>query len=211
MKDVLEKIKEARENSKPRRFVQTWDLIINLKGIDLKKPENRFNFDVVLPSGRGKTTKVVIIADSMISEAKKLADLVITKEELEELGKDKKKAKKLAKEYDYFFGEAPLMPLIGRFLGPVLGPRGKMPKPFPPKADLKSIVDNARKSVRAVLKETPVISVPVGIETMKDEDIATNIEAVFNAIKERLPKGQNNIKSVMLKLTMGRPVKIKVM
>ena len=62
-----------------------------------------------------------------------------------------------------------------------------------------------------MLKETPVISVPVGIETMKDEDIATNIEAVFNAIKERLPKGQNNIKSVMLKLTMGRPVKIKVM
>jgi len=210
MSEILERIKEAKEKSKKRRFKQTWDFSINLKGIDLKKPENRFSVDFALPEGRGKDTKVVIFADSLASEARKIADLVITKEQIESFAKNKKKVKEIANKYDWFFGEAPLMPLIAKAFGTILGPRGKIPKPIPPKANLESLVQAARKMVRVSLKGSPVIHVPVGTEDMPEEKIAANIQAVYNFAKEKLPKGRTNIKSTQIKLTMGKPVKLKL-
>ena len=154
---MLEKIQEARKRAKPRRFKQSFDLIINLKGVDLTKPENRFSIELLLPAGRGKEQKVAVFADSLVGQAKSSADLVIQKPEIEKLAKDKKKLKKIANEYDWFLAEAPLMPLIGKTWGQVLGPRGKMPKPVPPNVQLKPLIDNLKNSVRLVLKTTPVI------------------------------------------------------
>lgn len=208
--DILEKLKEAKEKSKKRKFTQTWDFTINLKGLDLKKPENRISLEVLLPHGRGKPVKTAVITDTMINEAKKVADLVISKEELEKLGGDKKKLKTLAKEYEWFFAEAPLMPLIGKVMGIVLGPRGKMPKPIPPKAKLEPMIQAAKKSVRIRVKDSPVIHVPVGTEDMPDEKIAENIQTVYRVVKEKLPKGLANIKSTYIKLTMGPSIKINL-
>ncbi len=207
---LVESVKLARENSKQRRFEQTWDLIINLRGLDLKKPENRFSTETILPKGRGKEPKVAVFADLMANEAKKFADLVITKKEIDSLAADKKKMKKIADSHDFFFGEAPLMPMIGKSLGTVLGPRGKVPKPIPPKGSIEPLLRASRRMVRVSLKEVPVIYVTVGAEKMKDEDVAENIQAVYNLVKERLPKGKNNIRSMLIKLTMGKPVKISL-
>lgn len=205
---LAESLKLARENSKARKFEQTWDFIINLKGLDLKKPENRFKGEVALPKGRGKHTKIAVFADLMANEAKKFADIVITKKEIDTLANNKKRMKKIANEHDFFFGEAPLMPLIGKSLGTVLGPRGKVPKPMPPKGNIEPLLNASRRMVMINLKETPVISARVGAEKMSDEDVAANIQAVYNFVRDRLPKGKNNIKSMMVKLTMGKPVKV---
>jgi large subunit ribosomal protein L1 len=206
-----EGIKKARELARKRKFRQTWDLGISLKGIDLKKPENRFSLEFPLPAGRGKPVRVGVIADSLASDAKKEgADVVIRKEEISSLGGSRKRLKKIANSVEWFFGEAPLMPQIGKSFGPVLGPRGKVPKPVPPKADIGVIIKKARKSVRISLKDSPVIHVPVGSEDMKDEDVLKNIVGVYNFVKDRLPKGISNIRSVHLKLTMGKPVRLEV-
>jgi len=207
---ILDKIKEAKANSKPRKFKQSWDFSISLKGLDLKKPENRFNIDFVLPSGRGKENKVAVIADSFATEAKKLAAIVITKAELESLAGNKKKIKELANNYDWFLGEVTLMSLVGKYLSPVLGPRGKIPKPVPPKIKIDAFIESAKRSIRLSLKDSPVINATIGTEDMQDEDVARNAEAVLNFVKEKLPKGINNIKGVYIKLTMGRPVKIEI-
>lgn len=206
----LEKIKEAKAKSKPRKFTQTWDLSINLTGLDLKKPENRFNLEFALPEGRGKDIKVAVIADSLAADAEKCADLVIRKAEIEPLAKDKKKLKKIVGEYDWFLAEAPLMPLIGKELGMVMGTRGKMPKPIPPRAKVEPFVAAAKRSVRIRLRESPVLHIPVGTDKMPNESVAKNAEAVYNFIRDRLPKGQTNIKSAQIKLTMGKPVKLEV-
>ena len=208
--DVQEKLKEAKEKSQPRKFSQTWDLIFNLKDMDLKKPENRLNLELFLPEGLGKDLKTAVLGDSLYADAKKHADLAITREEIPKLGKDKKKLKKLANEYDWWFGEAPLMPLIGKELGQILGTRGKMPKPLPPKINLQGIVMRAKKSVKIRIVNTPVIQIAVGNESMPDEKVAKNIEAAISFVEEKLPKGKNNIRNVALKLTMGKPVKIEV-
>jgi len=206
---IQEKLKEAKEKSKPRKFAQTWDLIFTLKNVDLKKPENRFNLDFSLPEGLGKPLKTAFIVDSLAPEAKKGADLVIIKAEIPELGRDKKKLKKLAKEYDWWYGEATIMPLIGKELGVVLGSRGKMPKPVPPKMSLQGLIEKSKSSVRIRVTNTPVIQVKVGTETMPDEKVVKNIESVYDFIKERLPKGKSSIRAVTVKLTMGKPVRLE--
>jgi large subunit ribosomal protein L1 len=210
MKDIVSKLRQAREDSKSRKFKQSWDLSISLKGIDLKKPENRFRIDFMLPEGRGKKLKVCVIADSLAAEARKHADLVITKDEIEALAKDRKRLKKIAGEYDWFLGEATLMAQIGKSLGVVLGTRGKMPRPVPPKVSIVPFIGRARKSTPIVLKETPVIHVPIANEEMEPEKVAANANAVLKAVTEKLPKGKNSIKSIFIKLTMGKPMKLEV-
>lgn len=206
---LVEKIKQAREQSKERKFKQTWDFSIVVKNINLKKPENRFSSDFALPNGRGKDVKVAVIADTMISEAKGLADLIIKKDEIEALAKNKKKLKKITKEH-VFLAEAPLMVLVGKFLGGVLGPKGKLPKPIPPKVKIEPFIKAAQRTVRIALKENPVLNIVVGSEDMPDESIAANTEAVYNFIKDMLPKGKASIKTAYIKLTMGKPVKLEV-
>lgn len=208
--NIKEKIKEAKDNSKPRKFEQTWDLVFNLREMDLKKPENRLNLELFLPEGLGKELKTVVVADSLFADAKKHADLAITKDEIPKLAKDRKKLKKLANEYDWWFGEAPLMPLIGKELGAVLGTRGKMPKPVPPKINLEGLLKRAKSSVKIRLVSMPVIQISVGRESMPDEKIEKNVEAALSFVEEHLPKGKNNIRNVSIKLTMGKPVKLEV-
>ncbi len=199
----------ARQSSKPRSFTQTWDFIINFKGLNLKKPENRFNIDVVLPKGRGREPNVAIFADSIAAEAAKIANVVVRKEEIPSLAKDRKRLGEVT-GCDIFLGEASLMGLIGKELGQTLAPKGKMPRPVPPNVKLDAFVAASKKSLRIVLKETPTVQAAVGNDKMADVDVAANAEAIFNAVRDKLPKGLNNIRSVMIKLTMGKPVKIAI-
>ena len=136
---ILAAVKKARETDK-RNFKQGFDLAINLKNIDLKKPENRVKTELSLPNDTGRITKVGVIVDSLAPQAAGLENvIVIKKSDLEKFGKDKKAARKVAKQCSYFIAEAPLMPLVGKNLGPILAPRNLMPAPIPPSADLKSI------------------------------------------------------------------------
>jgi large subunit ribosomal protein L1 len=208
MNVFLESVREARAKARPRKFSQTWSLSFGLRGVDLKKPENRFSAEFPLPEGRGRRIKSVVIADSLVAEARKHADFVVTRDELDGLAKDRKKLKKLAAEHDFFFGEAPLMPLIGKTLGVVLGPQGKMPKPVPANAKLEPFLAAFQKMVRITLKSSPVIHVTIGSDGMDEERVARNAQAAFLFIRDKLPKGKNNVKSVYVKLTMGPAVKV---
>lgn len=205
--ETIEALKKSKESSKKRKFTQTWDLIINLKGIDFSKPENRFSGSVILPHGKGKKTNVCVIADSTVTEAKKLDIEVITKDKLKNITKTE--IKKLAQEYDYFLGETTLMAQIGKILGPVLGPRGKMPKPFPPTANLEKMIKAGEKTFSLNVKN-PVIQGPIGNEGMKDEEIEENIKTVINFVEGKLPKGIQQIDNVIVKLTMGKAIKVKL-
>lgn len=136
-------------------------------------------------------------------KAKGVADRVIEPDELNTIADDRKEAKKLAREFDYFIAEAPLMPVIGKRLGIVLGPRGKMPKPIPPGADPKPMIDNLRKSVSIRSRDKPTFHAPVGNVDMDPEKIAENIETIIKRLASRLEKGTMNIASAYVKTTMG--------
>lgn len=207
--NVLEAVKKAKEQSKPRNFTQSMDMIINVRDLDVKKPENRFNEEVTLPNGRGKDVKIGVIADGeLIVQAKDAGvDLVINKADLEELGKDRKAAKELVNSIDFFVAQADMMPLVGRFLGPILGPRNKMPKPVPANIKLEPLLERLQNTVKVGIKQQPSIQIIVGSQDMTDEEIAENIETVLTILDRQLDKGRNQIKSMFIKTTMGPTVR----
>ena len=203
--EILEAVKKAKEDSKPRNFTQSIDVVITIKDLDVKKPENRRDEEVFLPNGRGKDVKVAFIAEGELAlQAKNAgADMVITKEDLEKLGKNRKEAKKIANNHDFFVAQADFMPLVGRFLGPVLGPRKKMPKPVPATAKAEPIMEKLKGTAKVRIKDQPVIQALVGAQDMDDELIAENIEAVLDILDRKLEKGRSQIKAMYIKTTMG--------
>lgn len=196
-----EAIKKAREGEK-RKFTQTVDLIVNIRNIDLKKPENKFSKDVLLPHGRGKDVSICVISDT-IKDA-------VGKTDIEDFSRSKSAAKQFAKKHDFFLCEAPLMPLVGKILGRYLGPKGKMPKLLLPGKDSKSMIDETKKSIRLNLRDAPTIQIAIGSEEMQDVQIKDNVEKVLEEVKKSLP-AKAQIKSAYIKTTMGKPVKIGVM
>jgi large subunit ribosomal protein L1 len=197
------------EHSPKRNFVQTVDLSINLKDVDMSIPKNRIQEDIILPHGRGKPIKVCVFGSGeMLLKARDVADRVVSVEELSTIADDKKQAKKMANEFEYFIAEAPLMPTIGKRLGIVLGPRGKMPKPIPPGADPKPMIDNLRKSVSVRSRDRLTFHTAVGTTDMTPEDIAENIELIVKRLGMKLEKGTMNIRSAFVKTTMGPSEKV---
>ncbi len=201
-RSIEDSIKHIRENNPKRDFEQTFDLVVNIRNIDLKKTENKFSKDVVLPHGRGKDVEVGIISDT-IQEA------TIRKDDIEKLASDKRGMKNVLRKYEFFVCEAPLMPLVGKTLGKFLGPKGKMPKLLPPGPNYRDIVEETKKSVRVKLRDSPTIQTCVGSENMKDSEIKENLERVVEEVKKSIPP-KSQIKNVYLKLTMGKPVKLEV-
>jgi large subunit ribosomal protein L1 len=205
-KKTTEAVVKILEESKKidRKFKQNIDLVINLKNIDLNIPKNRIDEEILLPHGRGKDIKIALFASGELAiKSKKHVDLLIKPEEIGDLSKDKKKFKKVADDYEFFIAEAPLMPTIGKTLGTVLGPRGKMPKPVPPNADLTGIVKNLRKSIKVRSKSSKTFHTVAGSADMAKEHISDNIETIIKRVEAALEKGRMNIGSVYIKTTMG--------
>jgi len=210
-KNLIEAIKEVKSNNnKERKFSQSIDLAINLQNIDLKKPEGRISERIELPYSAGKELKVCVIATGeMAFNAKKAgASFVLDRAALEALVGDKKKQKEIAKKYDLFIAQAPMMALVGKSLGASLGPRGKMPTPVAPNADIKEQIEKHKKIVSIRMRGQPVIQCRVGNEEMADEEIAENIQTIVRRLEGKLKRGINNFKNVYLKTSMGSSVKV---
>ncbi|MCW3993858.1 MAG: 50S ribosomal protein L1 [Candidatus Bathyarchaeota archaeon] len=210
-KTIITAIKEVKEKSKKRKFTQSVELILNLKDIDMKSPEGKIQERIELPHpSPEKPNKICVIATGELAlKAKRAkANLVIGKDELAGLAGRKKDLRKIANEYNFFLAEAPLMPRVGKILGPALGPRGKMPVPVPPAADISGLIKRYRKMVFVRMRNQPVIRCRVGTESMKEEEIAENVQTVLKTIEGKLKRGMKNIKTVYLKTSMGKPVKI---
>lgn len=206
--DMTEAITKAKEDADPRNFTQSVDLIINLKNVELDNPENRFAEDLTLPYQASEDTTIAVIGDTLIENADN-ADHRLSGDDLEDLFDDQAEAKKLAEEVDFFIAEAPLMPDIGQNLGPVLGPRNKMPKPMPPGSDPSDRIEELRKTVSVKVREQPSIKCKIGHEAMDEDELRSNADAILNLIKDNMPRGEHNIKDIYVKLTMGPVVAVK--
>jgi large subunit ribosomal protein L1 len=208
---ILNAIKEAKAKSGQKKFNQTLDLILDIKEIDMKSPEGKIQAVVDLPHSTGKPNKICVIASGELAMKAKNAeaDKVLEKADLDGLAGKKKELRKLASEYDVFISEAPLMSLVGKILGPVLGPRGKLPVPIPPNADVAGLMAKHRKTVVVRMRTQPIIQVPVGSEKMTEEELVDNVQAVLRVVEGKLKRGLKNVKFAFIKTSMGAPVKIK--
>lgn len=205
----VEAVTEALAKAPERKFAESMELSVNLKDLDLTVPKNRLEDEVPLPSGRGRPARVAVIGSpELCQKVKSVADVVVTPSELDDFSKDSKAAKKVVSSIDFFLAEAPYMPAIGKRLGVVLGPRGKMPRPLAPGSDPTNLIRSLQRSVRIRSKGNRTFHAPVGTRSMKPEEIANNVDAVLARIIAKLERGRTNIESVYLKTTMGPSVRL---
>jgi large subunit ribosomal protein L1 len=210
-KTLLNAVKEAKANSGERKFNQTVELILHIKEIDMKSPEGRIQAVVDLPHVTGKPNRICVVASGELAlKARQAeADVVVEKPDLEAYAGNKKQLRKLANTYDVFLSEAPLMPLVGRVMGPALGPRGKLPVPVPPNADITGLITKHRKTVVVKMRNQPLIQCPVGTADMKEEELVDNMQAILRLVEGKLKRGLKNVKVAFVKTSMGKPVEIK--
>ena len=211
-KDKIIKALELIKQSSPKKFTQSYDLIVNLKDLELKTtPVDVF---VTLPHPKGRTVKIAAFVDQELSEqAAKHCDLVLKDKDFPTYTADKKAAKKLGEQYDYFIAQMNLMPKIAAAFGRTLGSKGKMPNPklgcvVPASANLEPLIKKLKHTVRLQARKGLNLQCLVGKQDQPEEQIVENILAVLDAVSKGLPDGQNNIKNILLKLTMGKPVKL---
>ncbi|MDD1678554.1 MAG: 50S ribosomal protein L1 [Methanomicrobiales archaeon] len=209
-KKLEDAVKAALESAPKRNFSESVDITINLKNIDLSQPKNRIDETILLPHGPGVENKIAVLGKGDITTKAKDAgaDLVLQPADIERLGGEPREARKIANEYRFFLADTGVMSLVGRHLGPRLGPRGRMPMPIPQGTDIKPIVDRLRKSVKIRTKDKKTFHAKVGDTKMDPAKIADNIDAVLKRIESVLEQGTMNIRSVYVKTTMGPAVKV---
>ena len=211
--EVIQALKTAREVSKKRNFKQSIDLVINVRNLNLKKPEQNIDLFLQLPVPTGRKTKICALVDyDLEKQAKEFCDFVILKDEFKKYENKKKDLKKLGREYDYFIAQASIMPQIATLLGRILGPLEKMPNPkagcvVPGNiATLKPLIEKLRNTIRLRTKNELVVRALIGSEEMKDDEVAENALIVYNTLLSNLPQEKHNVKEVLVKLTMGSSI-----
>ncbi|ELY57936.1 50S ribosomal protein L1 [Natronococcus sp. A-GB1] len=205
--DIQTAVTRALEDAPDRNFTETVDLAINLRDLDLNEPSNRVDESVVLPSGTGQETKIVVIAEGETAvRAEEVADEVLSESDVADLDDDE--AKDLADETQFFIAEEAMMQDIARYLGTVLGPRGKMPDPLGPDDDVVETVNRLKNTVQIRSRDRRTFHTRVGAEDMDAEDISDNIDVILRRLHADLEKGPQNIDSVFVKTTMGPSVEV---
>jgi large subunit ribosomal protein L1 len=206
---IVDAVSRALDEAPSRNFRETVDLAINLRDLDLNDPSNRVDEGVVLPAGTGQDTRIVVFATGETAlRAEEVADEVLSPDDLEDLGDDQDAAKDLAGETDFFVAEASMMQDIGRYLGTVLGPRGKMPTPLQPDDDVVEVVDRMKNTVQLRSRDRRTFHTRVGARDMNAEEIADNIDVIIRRLEADLEKGPLNIDSIYVKTTMGPAVEV---
>ena len=209
--ETVQKALEELQKQEKRKFTQSYDLIINLKNVAVK--QNPVDLFVTLPFSKGRPVKVAAFVDQQLAEpAAKYCDLVIRETEFAQYA-NKKTAKKLAQEYDYFIAQANIMPKVAVAFGKFLGARGKMPNPklgcvVPPNVNLEILTTKLKHTVHLEAKKATNIQCLIGKENQPAQQVAENAVTVYNTLIKQLPNEAQNIKDIHLKLTMGKPVKV---
>lgn len=205
-------LKEVKESPEKRNFNQSIELIINLRDVDMKKPEGRIQEKIELPRSLDRKVNVCVFAngDMALRARRGGADLVLESAEIEGLMNDKKRQRQIAKSMDSFIAAAPLMPIVGRVFGAILGPRGKMPTPVAPTANIEEEIGRHRRMILIRTRGQPVLQCRVGTEGMSDDELVENIQAVLSRVSGKLKRGVKNIEAVYLKTTMGPSVRVNI-
>jgi large subunit ribosomal protein L1 len=208
---LAELVKKGKD-SKERKFTESVEAILTFRDVDPKKTDLNINELVYLPHPGSRRASVCFVGsgDLLLRAKNAKVDGAIEPAKLESYAGNKKDAKGLAREYDFFLADTALMPRIGRILGQYLGPRGKIPTPVPPNAQIEAMINRMRGAVRVRSRGSLGVSARVGDRKLPDAEIADNILAMIQAVQKKLPNGDKNIKTVAVKTTMGKPVKSKV-
>lgn len=205
-------IKEMLTNHKERKFTETIDLQIGLKDYDPNK-DKRFSGTVKLPNIPRPNLKICMIADAKhIDQCTKYnipyIDADSLKKKIDPADKKGKELKKWALKYKLLFISESLVRQLPKLGGPLLSKWGLFPQVIKTADDVRKKVDEQLASVKFQLKKVLCLGIAVANVKMTEDQIRQNITLAINYLVSLLKKGWNNIKSLYIRTTMGKPVSI---
>ncbi len=205
-------ITQMMENRKPRKFVETVDLQIGLKDYDPNK-DKRFAGSVRLPYIPRPRLRVCVIADAAHIDKCQAAgidciDADTLKKKIDPADKKGKELKKWARRYRMFFISESLVRNLPKMGGPFLTKWGKYPAVILATDDIKAKIDEGLATVKFQLKKVLCLGVAVANVGMTEEQIRHNANMSINYLVSLLKKGWNNVKSLYIRSTMGKPAKL---
>lgn len=213
---MKEYIKQMLASRKERKFLETVDLQIGLKDYDPNK-DKRFTSTTKLPylCRPNLVKKICMIADAAhIEQCKKYNIPYITSEQLSKKydPKDKRNGgkdfKRWQSNYKVLFMSESLVREIGKLGGQFLSKWGKFPTPIKANDNLQDKVNEVLSTVKFQIKKVTCLGVAVGNVKMTEDQLRTNITLAVNFLVALLKKGWNNIKTLYIRSTMGKPIRI---
>jgi len=116
--------------------------------------------------------------------------------------------KKLAKKYDAFLASDALIRQIPRLLGPGLNKAGKFPSILAQGDDMVQKIEEMKATIKFQMKKVLCLAVAVGTVQMTDDQIVQNVNMGVNFLVSLLKKQWQNVRSLHIKSTMGKPVRL---
>lgn len=141
-------------------------------------------------------------------QAKALGVDCLSVDDLKKMNKDKKAVKKLAESYDFFLSSEAVIKQIPRLLGPGLNKAGKFPTPISHSDDILEKIAEQKATIKFQLKKVLCLGVAVGHVQMTEDELAANIMLSINFLVSLLKKNWQNIRSLYIKGTMGKPIRV---
>jgi large subunit ribosomal protein L10Ae len=203
--ELRQAIRNCLEEKDKRKFKQTIDLQIRLRNYDAKR-DKRFTGNVRLPFDTRANTTVCVLGDHAHCEkAKALGIPFMSVDDMSKLNKNKKLVKKLAKKYHVFLASESLIKRIPRILGPGLSKAGKFPVVVGPNDDLEKKVADVKKTIKFQFKKEICLGAAIGNVDLTEEQLQANVNMAVNYFVSLLKKQWQNVGSIVIKTTMGKP------
>jgi len=205
---LLESIQTILKERKERKFKESVDLQVNLKNYDPSK-DKRFSGSLRLPNTCRPRMKVCILCDLVHEDVAKKQNLITqNQDDLKKLNKNKKLVKKLCNQYDAFLASESIIKTIPRLVGPHMNRAGKFPTAVTQADNLTEKVTEIQATVKFQLKKVLCLGACVGHAEMTEEQLRQNTTMALNFLVSLLKKNWQNMKSVYIKTTMGKPQRI---
>eukprot|EP01080_Neovahlkampfia_damariscottae_P001557 gene1558-12683_t len=198
----------AQKDTAKFKHHQTVDLQIKLRNYDAKK-DKRFAGTAKLPNDIRVNSAVCVLGDkNHCDKAKQLGIPFMSQEDMKKLNKNKKLVKKLANQYRGFLASESLIKQIPRILGPGLSKAGKFPTVLTSDDDITKKVEEVRKTIKFQFKKEICLGTAVGHVGLTEDELISNIIASINFCVSLLKKQWQNVGTVTIKCSMGKPQRL---
>ena len=204
LKAAIADILDYSNNKKVRKFTETIELQIRLKGYNIAK-DKRFIGSIKLPHVIRPGLRIGIMGDKIHCEqAQAIGVPAYDLQTLTNFNKDKKTIKYWAKKHHLFLASETIIKNINKTLGPAFNKTGKFPAPIRSSDKVETAVDEVRKTIKFRLKKSVAFGVAVADVKMTPEQVYQNVMLATNYVVSLLKKQWQSIGSINLHSTMGK-------
>ncbi len=129
-------------------------------------------------------------------------------DDIAKFAKEAKQVKKWARNYDVLLVSESLKLKFTKAVGKMVNVVGRQPVFINDSESVDSKMQELQKTIRFRIKKGPWLATSIGLEEQTPEELRQNLLRSVNFLISLLPKGWQNIGSMTIKTTMGKPVKL---